>query len=149
MSGRTLLQYPEPLAVVSLGAGADVPAWAQSSSLLSVSASAEETSVVCAAESVPAKARPQGPYAAFAVAGTLHPGEVGILAGLLSPLAEAGIPVFVVSTFRTDWVLVPAQEAPHAGEAWRAAGYDVAPAPAHTARTEQTEHTEHSQEEQQ
>ncbi len=121
----TLEQFPEKLAVVRLGPGAEVPAWAESSSLFSVTATARETSVVCAMRSVPNKAKAGGPFTAFAVQGPLELTEVGVLVAVLRPLADAGISVFTISTFDTDWVLVPVGEAERAGETWIAAGHDV------------------------
>ncbi len=122
---RTLLQYDEELAVVRLGPGADLPAWAGGSTLLSVTATATETSVVCAQDGVPRKAQQQGPFTAFAVEGTLDFALTGVLAELLGPLAEAEISVFTVSTYDTDWILVPAGAARGAAEAWRRAGHTV------------------------
>ena len=52
-----LSRYPETLAVVRLGPGTEVPKWAESSSLFSVTATATETSIVCAARSVPDEVR--------------------------------------------------------------------------------------------
>ena len=103
--------YPETLAVVRLGPGAEVPTWAESSSLFSVTATASETSIVCAARSVPKKSVHQRPFAAFAVEGPLDFALTGVLAELLEPLAEAEISVFTISTFDTDWILVPVDEA--------------------------------------
>lgn len=125
---RTLLRYDEPLAVVRLGPGADLPDWARSGTLLSVTATASETSVVCAQATVPQRSRPAGPFTAFAVDGVLDLGLTGVLHELLGPLAEAEIPVFTVSTFDTDWVLVPADQAERATEAWRRSGQTVRPA---------------------
>ena len=121
----TLLQHDEPLVVVRLGVGADIPAWASSATLFSVTATADETSLVCGARGVPRKVRQQGPFIAFSVEGTLDFSLTGILAGLLAPLAEAAVPVFAVSTFDTDWLLVPADRAPAAAEAWRRSGRAV------------------------
>lgn len=123
-----LSRYPETLAVVRLGPGADVPAWAESSSIFSVTATATETSVVCAARNVPRKAPHQSPFTAFEVQGPLDFALTGILSGLLAPLAEAGISVFTLSTFDTDWILVPAARADEAEEAWRRTGHEVSPA---------------------
>ena len=50
-----LEQFPETLAVVRLAPGAEVPSWAESSSLFSITATARETSLVCARRSVPKK----------------------------------------------------------------------------------------------
>ncbi len=123
--GHTLLRHPEPLAVVRMPAGSDVPDWASTSSLLSVTATAAETSVVCAAAGVPRKTRHQGPYTAFEVEGPLDLGLTGVLAGLLAPLAEAGISVLAIGTFDTDWLLVPGDRADDAAGAWQAAGHAV------------------------
>ena len=49
-----------------------------------------------------------------------------------APLAEAEISVFTISTFDTDWILVPFERADAAAEEWRRRGHTVAPAtPAH------------------
>lgn len=123
--GHTLRRYPEVLAVARMPAGSDVPAWASSSSVLSVTATAAETSIVCAAADVPRKTPHEAPWTAFEVEGPLDLALTGILAGLLAPLAEAGVPVFTISTFLTDWVLVPAGDAERAAAAWRGAGHTV------------------------
>ena len=137
MSGPTthiLARYPERVAVVRLGPGAELPAWAGSATLLSVTATARETSVVCGAASVPAKAKQQGPFIAFQVEGPLDFALTGVLAGLLAPLAEAEVSVFVVSTFDTDWILVPDADADRAAEEWRRRGHTVVPAVPATSR---------------
>jgi hypothetical protein len=130
-----LARYPESIAVVRLGPGAEIPEWAESSSVFSITATATETSVVCAARSVPKKARHQAPFTAFTVVPAegsadfdLSAGVTGVLAALLAPLAEAGVSVFVLSTFDTDWILVPKNDADAAEEAWRRSGHEVNPA---------------------
>ncbi len=124
----SLSRYPETLAVVRLPAGAEIPTWAESSSVFSITATATETSLVCAGRSVPKKARHEKPLTAFAVDGTLDLSVPGILVALLAPLAEDDVNVFVISTFDTDWILVPAKDADRAEEAWRRSGHTVAPA---------------------
>jgi hypothetical protein len=121
----TLVQHAERLAVVRLGPGAEMPGWAYSGTLLSVTATAAETSVVCAYAAVPGKARPAGPYTAFSVLGPLDLSLTGVLAELLAPLAEAQVPVFTLATYDTDWVLVPVGQAESAAEAWRRTGHTV------------------------
>lgn len=120
-----LEQFPETLAVVRLPAGAEIPTWAESSSIFSITATSTETSLICAGRSVPTKAKAYRGYTAFAVRGQLDPGLVGVLATLLTPLAEAGISIFSLSTFDTDWILVPQREADNAAEAWRRQGHTV------------------------
>jgi uncharacterized protein len=124
----TLLQFPEKLAIVRLGPGSEVPQWAESASLFSVTATATETSLVCATRSVPTKTPHIGPLTAFQVGGQLDPDAVGILAGLLVPLAEAQIPVYTMSTFDTDWIMVRLTDGARAAEEWRRRGHTVTPA---------------------
>lgn len=121
----TLLQFPEKLAIVRLGPGAEVPKWAESASLFSVTATATETSLICATRSVPTKTPSIKPLTAFQVRGPLDPDSVGILASLLVPLAEAGIPVYTLSTFDTDWIMVRLVDGEKATEAWRRRGHTV------------------------
>ena len=123
-----LNRYPETLAVVRLGPGAEVPSWAESSSLFSITVTATETSIVCAARSVPKKSVHQRPFTAFEVEGPLDFALTGVLAELLAPLAAAEISVFTLSTFDTDWILVPGHDADRAAEEWRSAGHEVSAA---------------------
>lgn len=125
--GPVLLAYPENLAVVRLGPGAEVPAWAESSSVFSVTATALETTVVCAGRSVPAKAPHRKPYAAFRADGVLA--DLATVVEVLAVLAEEGVDAHPVASFDALWVLVPAADADRAVQAWRRAGLEVAPAP--------------------
>lgn len=67
----------------------------------------EELSVVCETERVPedALAREDG-LRAFKVQGPLDFSLVGILARISAALAEADVPLFAISTYDTDYVLV-------------------------------------------
>lgn len=125
VSSYTLHRFPETLAVVGMPAGTEVPDWAESSSVFSITATATETSIVCARRSVPKKARQAGPFTAFAVQGPLAFALTGVLSTLLEPLAEAAISVFTISTFETDWILVPQDRADDAAEEWRRRGHTV------------------------
>ncbi|MFC5746829.1 ACT domain-containing protein [Actinomadura rugatobispora] len=49
----------------------------------------------------------------------------GVLAAIVGPLAGAGIPVFVTSTFHADLVLVPELKVPEATAALKEAGHQV------------------------
>ena len=77
---------------------------------------------------MPTKTPSQKPFTAFAVQGPLDFALTGVLSALLAPLAEAEIPVFTISTFDTDWILVPVGKADDAAEAWRRSGHTVAAA---------------------
>ena len=125
---HTLARYPETLAAVRLPAGAEIPEWAESSSVFSITATATETSLVCAGRSVPKKVRHEKPLTAFEVVGPLDFGVAGVLVALLGPLADEGMSVFPLSTYDTFWILVRTADADRAEETWRRSGHTVAPA---------------------
>ena len=53
---------------------------------------------------------------------------VGVLSGLLEPLARQGISILALSTYDTDWILVDAARTDDAAAIWRRGGHTVAPA---------------------
>jgi uncharacterized protein len=122
-----LIQYRQAMAAVRLPAGTPPPDWASGEPIASVSLTADETSVICPTSSLPDElpGPVEGPFTVVRVAGTLEISQIGIMVGLLKPLADAGIPVLTISTFDTDWVLVPAKSSAAAASVWRAAGYQV------------------------
>jgi uncharacterized protein len=124
----TLAEYPEKLAIVKLAPGAEVPQWAESSSIFSVTATATETSLICAGRSVPTKTPSIRPLIAFRITGEIAEGAVGVLANLLVPLAEIGVPAYTFSTYETDWVMVRVVDKEKAAEEWRRRGHTVAAA---------------------
>lgn len=106
--------------------GTPTPSWVdESTGLVSVTSTADAVSIVCADELAPADMPRSGPWSALRVRGPLDHALVGILASIAVPLAEAGIPIFAVSTYDTDYVLVPAGQLEAACRALRAGGHDV------------------------
>jgi len=104
--GLELRLLPGRLAVCRLEADDAVPAWALSSPFLAVTRTKTELSIVCAEARVPEGALAERGFRAFRVAGPLKFSLTGVLSSLLDPLARASIPVFVLSTYDTDYVLV-------------------------------------------
>jgi hypothetical protein len=117
-----------PLAICRLEPEAAVPEWvARSGAFSAVSRSPEELSLVVEQAVVPPGVRCHRGYRAFRVAGTLAPDLIGIMASIANPLAQAGIPIFAVSTYDTDYVLVREADLPRARAALEAAGHRVMP----------------------
>ena len=102
----TLLVLPGSFAICRLAPSVPVPAWAESGDFFSVTRSADELSIVCQEEGVPEGTQCDKGWRCLRVAGTFEFSVVGILASLVAPLAEAGISVFTISTFDTDYLLV-------------------------------------------
>lgn len=124
MTGVDLDVAPQPLAVCRLDPMVTVPDWV-AGDLVSVTRTTEELSIVCAADAVPIGTRVEGPFRALAVRGPLDFALTGVLASLAMPLAEAGVPIFVLSTFDTDLVLVPGDRIEAAITALTDAGHHV------------------------
>ncbi len=99
--------------IVRLAAGAPLPAGLlQESGFVSLTRTEEETSIICA-QNVKTDGQECSPgWCGFVVAGPLDFDEVGILARLSAALAEAGVSLFALSTYDTDYIFVrAAQEA--------------------------------------
>ena len=86
----------------------------------------QEKSLVCPVERVPARtlAREDG-WRAFRICGELDFSLVGILARISEILASAGIGLFAVSTFNTDYVLTKAENFSRALSLLENAGYRI------------------------
>jgi hypothetical protein len=108
MAARVLFALDGHLAICRLPASAPFPSWAERSPFFSITRTADELSIVCRQEDLPAGLSADRGWRCLRVDGTLDLSEVGVLACLLEPLASAGIPVFVLSTFDTDYLLIKA-----------------------------------------
>jgi hypothetical protein len=117
---------PDTLAICRLPAAAALPPWAIGQvAFLTVSRTPDELSITAVQSVVPPGTRCERDYRALRVRGTLPPDLVGILLSIADPLARAGLAIFAISTYDTDYVLVKARDLPAALEALRAAGHDV------------------------
>jgi hypothetical protein len=58
------------------------------------------------------------------VGGDMKLQEVGVLASIAGPLAEANVPLFAVSTFNTDYVFVMEEHLVTAVQALQKAGHE-------------------------
>jgi hypothetical protein len=114
--------------VCRLAAGTAVPAAVWGDGLVAVVQTADELSVVCPDGRAPADAEVERGWTAYTVDGPLDFALTGVLASLTAAPAEAGVPVFAVSSYDTDHLLVRAGDAPAAERAWTAAGHRVVPA---------------------
>ena len=121
--GLELDLLPERFAVVRLGPARGCPEWALDSGWLSVTTTADETSVVCHERVVPRAAEAERGLRCLRVRGPLPFSQTGILEALARPLAAAGIPIFAISTYETDHLLVADARLEAAFEALSTAGH--------------------------
>ena len=95
-----------------------------SEELLFIGKTDEEISLVCATAFVPPAVRyREDGWRAFRIQGTQDFSLIGILARISNLLAEAGIGIFVISTFNTDYILVKEENLAKATEVLSRADY--------------------------
>lgn len=102
----TLSVVQGKLAVCRLEKFAPIPEWIIEEDFFSVTRTDDELSIVCYEECVPKKIKSEKGWKAFKIEGPLDFAQTGILASLANPLAEAGISIFALSTFETDYLMV-------------------------------------------
>ena len=123
-AGYTFQLHDERLAIARLAQGAPVPEWARGR-FVHIARTPTELSIVCAQAHVPADVRHERDKVALGIVGTVPMTVVGLLAKLCTALAAAQVPVFVISTYDTDWLLVDATRLDRAKQALEDAGYAV------------------------
>ena len=117
------------LAVFRLPGDAAIPDWANQGNFCSITRTPHELSIVTSFAAVPADAqRTSGPWTAFMVHGPLDFTLKGILSKIAVALARAGVSIFAISTYDTDYVLVPSADAEKARSALTASGWRFADA---------------------
>ncbi len=116
---------PGRFAISKLAPDAHLPAWAARGSFYSVTRTGDELSIVVEEARVPAGTRSQSGWRVLRVRGPFVLSEVGVLASLTAPLADARVSVFVVSTFDTDYLLVTEEQLAPAIVALDRAGHSI------------------------
>jgi hypothetical protein len=115
---------PDTLAICRLDASAPIPAWARGA-LVSITRTRGELSIVCAQRDVPEQIECERDWRALRVEGKLDFALTGILASLAAPLARAGISIFAISTYDTDYFLVKEKDLPRAAAGLAQAGHRI------------------------
>jgi hypothetical protein len=113
------------LAICRLAPADGLPAWATAGPLTSITRTATELSVVCPESVVPEGTKSVTGWRVFQVEGVLDFALTGILASLAQPLAEAGVSLFALSTYDTDYVLVQGKDLERTIETLTAAGHHL------------------------
>jgi hypothetical protein len=116
--------HPERLAIVRLPSDAPLPEWI-GGRFENVARTPDELSIVCAQACVPRDLKQERDKVALGIQGVIPMTTVGLLAGLCTALAAAHVPVFVISTYDTDWLLVSADKLADAVRALEGAGHRV------------------------
>lgn len=93
-------------AIVRLAADAVVPEWAWRGEFISVTRTTEELSIVCPTENLPADVESPHRWVCLKLEGPFAFSLTGVLLAFIEPLSRNGIPIFAISTYDTDYVLI-------------------------------------------
>lgn len=109
--------------IARLASDALVPAWAYEGGFLSITRTADELSIVCG--NIPEGIPCQRGWRCLKVRGLLDLSQTGVISSIAAPLAEAAVPIFVISTFNTDYILIAETHLERAIAALMSAGFTV------------------------
>ncbi len=123
----TLHVLPERFAICRLHGDDPIPPWALAGVLSSITRTADELSVVCPQRQLPEGVTAEKGWRCLQVAGPLDLSLIGIIATLATTLAQAGVGLFAISTYDTDYLLVKEQNLGLAIAALKQAGHQIHP----------------------
>ena len=96
-------------AIVRLQADSPVPEWARKGDFISITRTGEELSIVCPMENLPREIASAQHWICLKLEGPFAFSQTGVLRSFIEPLSSNGIPIFAISTYDTDYILIPEQ----------------------------------------
>ena len=108
-SGRQKLKFrwlAGAYAIVRMDAETTIPDWATKGVFSSVTRTGDELSIVCPADNLPADLSAGSHWICFKLEGPFLFSQTGVLLSFVEPLSNNSVPIFAISTYDTDYVLV-------------------------------------------
>ncbi len=101
------------------------PAWLSQAAIFFVAQTEDEYSIMCPQIHIPAGMNYAANYRCLRVDGDLAFDEIGVVARVSKPLADAGLSLFLMSTHDRDYVLVAQSDLDSAITVYKTAGFVV------------------------
>ena len=95
--------------ICTLPNNAPIPDWATAQSLASITRTEKELTIVCRLEILPSQYQSGLNWRCFKIDGSFDLNQIGVISSISSPLADAGISIYVISTYDTDYFLIQEQ----------------------------------------
>ena len=117
---------PGRYAIVGLAPDAAIPDWATKGEFTSVTRSPDELSIVCSIVNLPREVQSAQQWICLKLEGPFPFSQTGVLLSFIEPLSKKDIPIFAISTYDTDYVLIQ-EEFAWALDVLREAGHELSP----------------------
>jgi hypothetical protein len=111
--------------IAQMPPGSLTPTWLKGNELFASISTPDEVSIVCDQSFVPENVIAEKGWKAIMIQGPLDFSLVGVMAELSQVLAVAGISIFALSTYNTDYVLVRENDLDSAVTALRRSGFTI------------------------
>jgi uncharacterized protein len=118
-------QLPARYAIVRFDPHAPIPDWATKGEFTSATRTSDELSIICSAEDIPENGTPALRWTCLKLEGPFPFSQTGVLLSFIEPLSNNGIPIFAISTYDTDYILIPEENSNRAADLLRGAGYEL------------------------
>lgn len=130
MGERQKLKFrwlPGAYAIVRLAGDASVPEWATKGEFTSITRTGDELSIVCRTENLPSDVSSQHRWICLKLEGPFPFSQTGVLLSFIEPLSSKEIPIFAISTYDTDYVLIQEEFSGAAFSILQQAGHELSP----------------------
>lgn len=117
----------EAYVIMRLEPDAAIPDWAVQGEFISISRTGDELSIVCPAANLPPDIRGPKCWMCLKLEGPFPFSVTGILLSFIQPLSDNAIPIFAVSTYDTDYVLIQEEFSEKALSILQQAGHELKP----------------------
>jgi uncharacterized protein len=114
----------DTFSVIKLPQFAEIPAILEKGDMCFIARTDEELSILCPEYMVPNNVQQELGWRCLKVEGEWKMQEVGVLASITEPLAEANVPLLSFSTFNTDYFFVQEEHLVTAVQALQKAGHE-------------------------
>jgi hypothetical protein len=119
-----LRRFEGRYAICRLEREAEIPDWARGDLVATVRTPAE-LAVICDEAEVPEHVTAEGGWCCYELGGPYPFDAIGVLSAVLAPLRDAGVSILALSSYETDYVLVPWGAEAEAQAALEGAGHAV------------------------
>jgi hypothetical protein len=118
---------PGAYAIVRLASDAAIPVWATKGDFTSISRTADELSIVCPADNLPPDVHSPHRWICLKLEGPFPFSQTGVLLSFIEPLSNNAVPIFAISTYDTDYVLIQEEFCGWSFEVLQKAGHELWP----------------------